>query len=61
MQKMRLNWQVLELQENEVKKEFEDNYGKGTNGFCDNCFKTIDLIIQGVHYYKNDENFTKRG
>jgi len=61
MQKYPLSAEILEKQESEVLNKFREEFGKNKNGFCDNCYNTLDLIIQGIHYYKDDDQYDENG
>ena len=45
----------IEEQELAIQKGTEDFFGKGRNGFCDYALSSIELMIHGALYLRDNE------
>lgn len=57
------NWlsiKHIEEQELSIQKKTEDLFGKGRKGFCDFALDGLDLMIQGVIYMSDKEEFSDK-
>ncbi len=53
---------ILDKQENRVILQTQEYFGKGRNGFCDFSRDGIDLLLQGIHDFRDvDDTLDKTG
>ena len=50
-----ININYISKQEEMVKHQTEDFFGKGRNGFCDIALDGIELLLQGIGYLRNED------
>ncbi len=47
------NTDLLDKQELQVILQTQERFGRGRNGFCDFSRDGIDLLLQGIHHFRN--------
>ena len=50
------NTDLLNEQEHQVALQTQEMFGKGRYGFCDFSLDGIDLLLQGIHYFRNADD-----